>query len=105
MVETFTTVIAAVVIVASFIERRRVAKARADVDTRYTTLLNNSKSRDQILDCVLRTFNLHVSDPYTVRPGFEEKRCLHCNYPVGYNHAPDCIWMKLQPYVQKLYRS
>lgn len=55
------------------------------------------------LDHLIRHFNLHVSDPYISRPNYNEKRCFHCNYPIGFNHGSDCLWVQMQPFVRKRY--
>jgi hypothetical protein len=58
--------------------------------------------RDGWLDYVLRRYALHTSDPYVVRPHYEEKRCFHCNYPLG-EHDADCAWALLRPLTRQLY--
>jgi hypothetical protein len=58
---------------------------------------------NKALDYILRKFSLNVRDPYTVRPGFDEKRCFHCFYPETHAHDADCSWLQLQPLVELLY--
>jgi hypothetical protein len=61
------------------------------------------EEKDRVLNYVLRTFNLHVQDPYVQRPVYDEKRCYHCHIPEGFKHADDCSWFLCQPLVTKLY--
>jgi hypothetical protein len=82
-----------------YADNRRLAAAkaqlRADLDAR--------SDADATLDYVLRYYSLHVPDPYLERPGFPEKRCHHCHYPLLEGHATDCIWCVVRPHVSALY--
>ena len=79
------------------------------------TLHDDHIARDKALDWMLRQYELHVADPYVVRPSIvsikrglpvidkTEKRCFHCNTPVKHGHTPECPWVMLQPLVKRLY--
>lgn len=71
---------------------------------RLRALERTSTERDSWLDYVLRAHALHLTNPYITRPTFEEKRCAHCNYPLGAEHDPGCLWLLCRPLTSKLYK-
>lgn len=100
----FVTLVLFIAIVALAIQRDN---ARAE--NRHTVRLldearANHEAADKCLDFVLRTFSLNVQDPYIVRPGFAEKRCYHCFYPVEEGHDRVCPWSIVRPFVERLYK-
>lgn len=78
-------------------------KTQQDYARKLFRLQQDSAERDQTLNYVLKTFNLTVSDPYILRPGYDEKRCYHCHIPEGFRHADDCPCNLVHPVVTKLY--
>lgn len=63
----------------------------------------HTEQKDALLDYVLRYYSLHARDPFVALPGFDEKRCHHCHYPISEGHAPSCIWQIVRPVSLTLY--
>jgi len=81
----------------------RLMWKNAKLEQTVSTLTSTQASRDRMLDYVLRKFSLHVSDPYVVKPGFDDPRCFHCFYPREHGHDRECPWALLRPFTEKLY--
>jgi hypothetical protein len=62
-----------------------------------------AETRNTYLDYLFRTFCLNLSNPYVIRPTFEEKRCYHCHYPEYAGHDNDCAWLHCYPITSALY--
>jgi hypothetical protein len=90
-----TLVFVVVAIIAIY--QREVARRRIEVLTAERNI------RAFYLDYICRQFSLHIRDPYVVRPGFSEKRCYYCWYPVEHDHAHDCPWKVVRPLTELLY--
>lgn len=65
--------------------------------------VNEAETSAERLDFVLQYFSLNLKNPYILRPGYDEKRCMHCHIPEGFQHDSTCIWQKLYPTTSKLY--
>ena len=77
------TFIAIVAILTAIMLRLAWQRDEARAENRHNVKLLDKANRrlkhyEPILDYVLRHFSLNVTDPYIIRPGFEEKRCYHC---------------------------
>ena len=74
-----------------------------EAEHRVLTLTEQAEVRNEYLDYLFTTFCLNLSNPYVVRPTFEEPRCYHCHYPEYGGHAPDCAWLHCRPITSVLY--
>ena len=65
--------------------------------------LQSRRKMDWYIDLLCRAFFIHVDDPYILRPGYDEKRCHHCNYPINEPHSNACVWQMCAPLRKKFY--
>jgi hypothetical protein len=85
-------------------QRERVRRELARVKSTFDKAVKKNEAYHTLLDYLLGRFSLNVVDPFISRPGFTEKRCFHCFWPIDAGHDPNCPWLVVKPAVEALFQ-